>query len=319
MSVIPVNPTPVVNQSRIALEIEALVIRIMQASALLDPRYAVYQAPNSLPWTLYRDVAVAAPGFMSIYQPELFEYSEHLEAFFYGCESTGIADLWRQQGFMGLHNVSQLQWQYLVNAIVAYTRTGPFKRRLYDRQYETGQYCDGLMYNTDGAAENYARLLSVRFDCYYLKQYQDAITVHEAFEHLRRFSHQINHRRGVFRHLASYCRVVEQAPDTGFHIHFGFLFKGHCHQNAYPLAMAMRALWLEITDGKGYCYSSNAKENTFEKAGINGLGMLKRDDPEKRERMLGVMQYMAKLKTEPQHLRIKPKRARVFAKAQFPD
>lgn len=316
MSVIHINPVNVLNQSRIALAIERLVIRIMRAAEALDPSRAVYEAPNSLHWTLYRDVVAATPGFMAIYQPELFDYSEHLDAFFYACECTGIAELWRQQGAMGLRHAHQVQWQHLVNAIVAYTRTAPFKRRIRDREYEIEQYWQGLQQYVNTTGDSFARLLSVRFDCYYYKGHRDRVTVHEFFEHLRRFTAVINRRRGIFCHLASYCRVAEQATDTGFHIHFGFLFKGHHHQKPYYLVGQMSDLWQQITQCRGYCYSNNQNEKVFEERGINGIGMVRRNDEGKRGRMLKVMHYMGQLKPDPQHLRIRPKGARAFSKGQ---
>lgn len=314
-----INTTQVINQCSVSLEIELLVSQLIVATQALDPMRAVYDQPNPFGIQLCLSLRQALPRFLSIYQDGLFDYSEHLDAFFYGCESSGVAEIWRQRSFFGLASIPDTTLQYLVNAIVVFTRTDAFKRRQHDRHYEIEQYCESLTQYNDATANSFARLLSVRVDFYYYEKDKDKVSVHEVFEHLHRLSSLINRRRGLFSNLASYCRVVEQATDTGFHIHFGFLFKGHHHQNAFYLVSAMHKLWQEITADRGYCRSSNKDEAKFEALGISGIGMVRRDDLDKRHRMLGVMQYMAKLKTKPQHLRIKPKRLRVFAKGQFPD
>lgn len=306
------------SEAHTAMEIEALVNSIIDISHGLDPHYPVHAQPNRFDAVFYQQLAQSLPRYLSVFDTPGMSYSEHLDAFLYGCRYSGIGVWWQlyRQGYTQLLP-QQYELQWLLNAIAVYTGTEGFKRRVYDRQYATNQNCETLFTELDRCFEKHSKVFIVRMEFYYRKEFQPLITIGLVFEHIRQLLDKIGRRQGVFENLLTYSRLVEQGPDTGYHMHAAFYFNGHKHQHYFGLTKTIHQLWTEITSGMGYWYSSNKNQENLEKLNLWGIGMVKRNDMDKRKRALKASSYTAQIKQPPQHLRIYPTGARAFSKGRI--
>ena len=99
-------------------------------------------------------------------------------------------------------------------------------------------------------------------------------------------------RVGVFQHLTGYIAHVEYGYQKKHHIHAIFFFDGDKVRNDYALSQLIVQRWVEITRGSGHYF------NTQEKAGqyaCPAIGMVHRDDREKRQCLIYVIWYITKL------------------------
>ena len=307
-----------VSEAHITIEIEALVNIIMDGRQGFDPSYPVYAQPNRLDAVFCQQLAQSLPRYLSVLDRPGMRYSEHLDAFLYGCHSSGIGLWWQnyQQGYTQLLP-QQHELRCLLKAIAVYTRMEDFKRRVHDRQYATNQNREGLLTAFNDCFDKHSKVFIVRMDFYYQKEYQHLITIELVFEHIRRLLDKMGRKQGAFENLLTYSRLVEQGPETGYHMHAVFYFNGHKHQHHFGLTQAIQQLWTELTDGMGYWYSSNKDQKRLEKLNRCGIGMVKRDDIDKRERALQASSYTTQIKQSPQHLRIYPTGAKVFSKGRI--
>lgn len=318
MSLIPNLYSLAVSEAHITIEIEALVNIIMEGGQGFDPSYPVHTQPNRFNAVFCQQLAQSLPIYLSVLDRPGMRYSEHLDAFLHGCHSSGIGLWWQnyRQGYTQLLP-QQHELRCLLNAIVVYTGTEGFKRRVYDRQYATNQNHQGLLSEFDSCFEKHSKVFVLRMDFYYLKEYQHLITIELVFEHIRRLLDKMGRRQGVFENLLTYSRLVEQGPETGYHMHAAFYFNGHKHQHHFGLTQEIQQLWMKITNGMGYWYSSNQNLKRLERLNRCGIGMVKREDMDKRERALQASSYTTQIKQSPQHLRIYPTRARAFSKGRM--
>lgn len=305
-------------ESDTTFEIEDFVNKLIQQTERVGLTSANQRDVEDVIRFFYSDLRRMLPGSLFFYRPHLYDYSEHLEAFFHGCKAAGIMEVWQQEGASGIHKLTTKQLNQLIDATITYTQSTAFKRKQYDRRHEAKENGLSLRECFTAWQNYYSRIYVVRVDFYYHERYRPGITILEVYKHLKQLNYHMSRRLGIFAHLATYCRKVEQARTNGYHIHIGFYFKGHCHQNAYLLVDYMQGLWADITFGQGYCYSSNFKEKDFEAKGTNALGMIYRHDVIKREKSLVAMTYMTELKEPSQHLRMRPKRKQVFVRGQMP-
>ena len=109
-------------QSTLLIDIERLVERIKQT----DPRQL---------HTLFQYITPKLKAYMALYRTG-YDYSEHLQAFGYGCEQAGLlhGDNWL--------NIKTMDC--LIESIRAYTQTDKFNRRASDRRYQTKQNANSI-------------------------------------------------------------------------------------------------------------------------------------------------------------------------------
>lgn len=252
------------------------------------------------------------------YSPYL-TFSEHVELFFSSCIDLGL-----------LHGLPMTNNPYLIhlpsgkrggevfNELVDLIRKGAkterFKNKVIARKNNVVR-----MYNSIERYINFlfiksSRLLVLRIDLYYLKQYTRQVTIEEAHRDRKHF---LNNMRGnsLFRHLAGYVWKLEYGEEKGYHFHLILFFKGSERRKDEWLAKQISNYWSErIIPGRGWAHTSNCRKNKFKHLGI---GMISYGDQEKRNNLLlRVVRYLTKAD---QFLRVKSKvRSRVFGKGEMP-
>lgn len=291
-------------ESDTAFEIEAFVIKLINQTKNLNLAKIKKHPAEDVIWIVYKDLRSALARFLLLYQPDRYEYSEHLEAFFQGCAESGILHLWQQYGRSGIEKLTNQQLNGLIVATIIYTRSTAFKRKRDDRKKESIKNSLSLKEYFTAWQNHYSRIYVVSVKFYYHARFRPGITILEVYTHLKELNYHIRRRLGVFAHLLACCLKIKQTRKKGYYIHFGFYFKGHCHRRTYLLVDYMQGLWADITFEQGGCYSTK--------------GLICRHDTVKREKSLVAMNDITEVKEPSQHLRMRPKGRQVFIRGQMP-
>ena len=300
-----VRPLRQVSESFLLIQIESFVELVVQQASFR--KVSNHQALQMIKFNLNE--------CLSLYEPDLFDYSEHINAFWYGCTQLGLFDGCYHNGLL----LGDAQIQYLMDEIWAYTQQKDFKRKVSDRRDQTRSNWDSLESYILKVQQKYARLLVIRVDFGYAKEHQDFVKITDVYHHLDIMNQQ-RHTHPLFEHLVSSGWRIEQGKDKGYHIHAFYFFKGSEHQHDGYLAQEIGHLWKDITHdfGGGY-HSCNTKESkeVYKRAGCLGVGMIRRDDKVACENVIAALRYLVKLEKEDQYLRMRPKRRRTFGRGLF--
>lgn len=251
---------------------------------------------------------------LALYEPNTFDYSEHINAFWYGCDQLG----WLDCGYYNRLRLSEAEIECLINHIRQYSQQKEFKRKVSDRCYQTKQNRQSLENHIRQQQEKYSRLLVVRVDFGYAKEKQNFIKITDVYTHLDMMKCE---RDGnpLFEHLVSSGWCVEQGKEKGYHIHAFYCFKGSEHQQDWYLAQEIGRLWKAIAAdfGGGY-HNCNTPESKaiYQRAKRAGVGMIHRHDDLACENMIHALGYLAKPEKDDQYLRMKPRGRRAFGKTQ---
>ncbi len=286
------NTSPTLySQAHILIEIESLV-------------HAVGQ-PHSAP--VFDQLACNVLRYLSVYYPN-YDYSEHLQAFWYGCQQAGVQPNTQP---------SQERLSLLVQAIALQVQTHCFKRRVSDRRYQAKQNCKSIQQYALQLHERYSRLLVLRVDLYYRMECQHLVGIDMAYQHLESMR-KAKYGNQLFEHLVGSAWCIEQGETRGYHLHTVYYFKGSEHQNDWYMAQQIGRLWERVTQGLGTYHSCNtsAEKDKYDQLGMLGVGMIHRNDRVACENSINAVGYLADSEKEDQYLRMKPNGKRTFATGQ---
>jgi len=166
---------------------------------------------------------------------------------------------------------------------------------------------------------HYARLLFIRVDFAIKKEYQSEIDIQQFQAYLKILSNRYSNQDGCFSDLQGYAWAIEEGIDKGLHCHTLLIYDGNKHQNDFGLGKKVANYWIELTQGKGYCFISNTPEykQQFEQQGTLGIGMIHRDNQKEVQNALNTASYLVNPEKEFQHLRVRLPRMRTFGTGQF--
>ena len=281
------------SQSHILIEIENLV----QLLAVGQPHSA----------QVFDQLACNVSRYLSVYHPD-YCYSEHLQAFWYGCQQAGVQPNTQP---------SPEQLSLLVQAIVLQVQTDWFKRRVSDRRYQAKKNGKSIQQYALQLHELYSRLLVVRVDLYYRMECQHLVGIDTVYQHLELMS-RAKWNNPLFNNLAGSSWCLEQGETRGYHFHTVYYFKGSEHQNDWYLAQQIGRLWEHVTHDLGTYHSCNtpAEKDKYDQLGILGVGMIHRNDRIACENAVHAVGYLADYEKAGQYLRMKPNGRRAFAMGQ---
>ncbi|MDR7016095.1 hypothetical protein [Acinetobacter sp. 3657] len=196
-----------------------------------------------------------------------------------------------------------------------------YKRKKYDKAYQEKERIEQLKIKLNALVEKKSRLLPIRFELYYHREYVGDISSLEMSEHLHQFTKEMkNHRNFILSErdqnkqemeILFYARVTEQGAREGhFHTHFLVILDGKYHRIDYRFRTAASLLWEKITTGRGYLSQHQPeKESYAARWNINGQ-IVERTDTGKLDLLFNsVAPYLAKIGVDSkynQYLRIKP-------------
>jgi hypothetical protein len=152
-----------------------------------------------------------------------------------------------------------------------------------------------------------SKLLVVRVDLSYYKEYASSVTPELARKHRERLLNNLR-SKAVFRDCVGYIWKLEWGCSKGAHGHYLFFFDGNKKQKHQYLGDQIGVYWKEkVTDGLGTYFNVNRKKYKY-----NGVGMIDHSDIGKRKILTDiVIPYMTK---QEQFLRAKTKGMRTFGK-----
>lgn len=162
----------------------------------------------------------------------------------------------------------------------------------YDQYINNNHASLGMFINR--LFEHRSRILVVRIDLSYLKEYSQSVSLEMAQEHREQLLDYRWRDHHLFDRLLGYAWSLEHGScnydgmgGTGFHHHFIFFYDGSFRQEDISIGVGLANLWKDvITNHIGHCYISNFDKKKLEQMGCLGIGMIHRNDSALRNNLL---------------------------------
>lgn len=187
------------------------------------------------------------------------------------------------------------------------------KRQLRNFQRAASKNLKGALDYVDHLFERHARLLVVRVDLSWRKDFVKNQTISTAMarQHRQRLFKRVK-SHPLFQHCLGYIWKLEYGQYKGFHYHMCFFFDGSKVRGDITLARHIGELWeKEITNGQGLYFNCNAIASTYAQSGI---GDIHYTDQTKRAVLQKVIAYITKVDTA---VRLSlPQGARTFGRGE---
>jgi hypothetical protein len=136
-----------------------------------------------------------------------------------------------------------------------------------------------LMGYVDALFERYSRLLVLRVDISYKKQFSRITQAEVKRDRERLFENARSNK--IFRDMVGYIWKLEHGPEKGFHYHVMFFFDGSKVREDGTLAERIGRYWMNVvTRGRGLYYNCNASKWRYRNCGV---GMVSYSDNVMRE------------------------------------
>lgn len=160
--------------------------------------------------------------------------------------------------------------------------------------------------------EHYSRLTFVRVDLKYIKDYPQEITIDDVYGHVAILCNRLSNADGCFKYLQGHAWAIEQGEqEGGYHIHLLLIYDYSKRDNDRHLGKLVGEEWVKITEGCGAYFNINDSEvrDGYIAKGIDGLGLVSRDDPQKVKNAINAALYLTRPSKFQQRLRVKVSRA----------
>ncbi len=224
--------------------------------------------------------------------------------------------------------LDHFSWSFQVHKPKVSSDLNQYKHRTKNRLEE-------LQIRVDKLFHRYSRNLVVRVDLKYRDINQDVVDIEMFRKHVRKLCSRMTNKDTCFKNLKFYAWCLEQAPLGSYHVHLYLMYDGSTSTYDCKLARWVGRVWMDdITEGLGYYWNCHTRkgadedneddntksENTYITKEVknykylNGLGMIKRDDPRGLERLNAVYSYLASVTDAKinQRLRVHVKGMRAF-------
>lgn len=286
-----------------------------------DPMYTL--AINKWKRTIYKGTPLSLytgsmRNFIQLYKPDI-KYSPYIELFFNAVERL---QLWHEQfkspdaeSSVPGKKVAQVLNE-LVELIRQEAQSDAFKKSVARRQENSTKKLRSTRGYIDQLFAWCPKLLVLRVDLEYKADLKPAITIGEARKDLR---HLLNNRlkNKIFNRMGGYIWSLEYGGRGGsYHYHIAFFFDSAIAEIDPYLAWRIGNYWVHtVTKGRGAYYNCNRDKEGFSHLNRLGIGIIEKDDWEKRKALDLVVQYMTK-----KDACLKPKfdEGRVFGKGENP-
>lgn len=166
-----------------------------------------------------------------------------------------------------------------VDRIRREVRSGIFRSKLNSYQRSSNKNYKELIGYVDALFDRYSRLLILRVDLSYKKQYSKTTQTEARRDRERLFGNTRSNK--LFGDMVGYIWKLEHGPVKGFHYHVMFFFDGSKVREDGTLAERIGRYWNEmVTKGRGLFYNCNASKWRYKNCGI---GMVSHSDSVLRE------------------------------------
>lgn len=158
-----------------------------------------------------------------------------------------------------------------------YQRSGNKNKKELDR------YVDALF-------DRYSRLLVLRVDLSYRKEYSDISLERAVSDRVRLFENARANR--LFAEMVGFIWKLEHGQDKGFHFHVMFFYDGSKVRQDWSIVQQIGRYWSEVvTKGKGMYFNCNVDKWRYKRCGI---GMIAHDDCQLRGGLRDAVTYLTK-------------------------
>ena len=268
---------------------------------------------NELNETLFKNVLNdLVPKFKAVYKLHL-KYSESICVFKRMVCSLDQILL----GHKSIGDLSNFELRYLWNNALAYSQD--VNLELLGFKYQEKRNRNGLEEYLIQLTKHYSKLLFIRIDLSIALDHQHEVGIEQFNHYLRIFINRIQNQDTCFKDLQGYAWAIEQGEKKGYHCHVLLIYDGHKHQSDFGIALQVGQCWKQITENKGYFFTSNSTEykNKFDQKGMLGIGMIYRKNPQQVQNAINAAMYLVNPEKDNQYLRVKTLRMRSFGKGQY--
>ncbi|WP_407545579.1 inovirus-type Gp2 protein [Acinetobacter baumannii] len=174
---------------------------------------------------------------------------------------------------------------------------------------------ESLVRRADSVLSRYSKVLVVRVDLSYLREFHHLNNIDDFKKDLSRLNKLIQNGDTIFKGNVDYAWAIEQGVSKGFHCHLVLFFNGHKRKNAFNIAKNIGKKWSDITDSEGTYFNCHDPKQirSYEERGILGIDMIHRNDPAEIANMRRAICYLTSPEKEDQYLRVKTsKKMRTF-------
>ncbi len=211
-----------------------------------------------------------------------YELSEHVQLFFDCWVAAGMTqeDLVSPRGYsLKLGQESYEVFNDFLALIRSQSKTPAFIKRVSRRKEKSSRnFKSGCDY-VDALFEfRSSRLLVLRIDFGYRKEFAQQVTAKEAKNDLAHFLRNRRGNRELFGGWVGHIWKLEWSPVKGCHFHLILFFRGSERWRDVFIAQQLGIYWEKLTDGRGVYWNCNAAKGRYKRLGI---GMLEYHDVEK--------------------------------------
>lgn len=232
------------------------------------------------------------PEFLKVVAtlPPQNEYSEHVEVFIACCREMGLFGQmleWSNlqeapcQTYPKLNGASAAE---LFNTLVAKLRerclAEQTKARVRRQRSEADALAEEYANYADALRSKARRLVVLRIDLEYRKEYRDQMSVVEALADL---NHLFNNQRNnsLFKGKLGFIAKLEYGALKALHFHLILFFDGAIKDGRIDVYLAQKIgeYWVKvITKGRGNYWNVNANKQQYKQKGILGIGLIHDDE-----------------------------------------
>lgn len=240
---------------------------------------------------------------------------------FSDCINAHFSEHSEEEGMKMIENNPYGHLPYILMELAFTLNSRQYKRQRHDKTYQVNERKVLLKKKIEEVLNHYSRILPYRFELYYREKFASEISSIEFYEHLKKFTQEINKTINFAQpnkkdiELLFFARVAEQGSKEGhYHVHFCIILDGKYHPNVHRFRTTAELLWQDITEGRGYL-SDYQGDTSYGRPNISNR-VIHRNETVLVESLLESAYYLAKIGTESdehQYLRIQPKGMDAFA------
>nr|WP_228289824.1 inovirus-type Gp2 protein [Acinetobacter pittii] len=255
------------------------------------------------------------PAFKAFEQDGL-QYSVSIQAFIeivqWIDDKRGECGLWDYLAQLSLEQIKEVRRTLRKYRFAILAEIRQFRDQENDNQKEFLKQVKTIIYDHN-------QLLFVRVDLGYLKCSMSTITIKGFYANISSLIKLMKDKNNCFKHLLGYGLALEQGITKGYHGHLLLIYNGSKHDQDWDIGNKVIKKWESITQNDGYGRHSNTKEikDKYERQGILGIGIIKRQHLSQVHNALKVAQYLVEPEKYGQMLLVKPLGRRSFFKGSY--
>lgn len=247
-----------------------------------------------------------------------YKFNPYFEVFYAEIEAAGLIScghLINNELCIGSVNTGNIA-EFLngfIKSIRGKLKSKEFNDKLKSYRRSVRENYKGLTSYVNGLFDLHSRMLVVRLDLSYQKEFRsaDEISFRDAAKHRRTLLDYLD--KGGFGEFLGYSWKFEKGRRKGLHNHMLFFFNGAKVCKDVVISKMIGEYWKNVvTGGKGAYFNCNAFKGRYKYCGV---GMVHHSDADAREGLRIIAAYMTKLD---EYFKLSVRGVRSFGKGVLP-